>query len=58
MKTTRPNATPVAVLSHRYWEKRFGSDPSVIGKQINLNNLAFTVVGVSAEGFDGTMGVG
>ncbi|HJS23613.1 MAG TPA: ABC transporter permease [Pyrinomonadaceae bacterium] len=54
----KANAPAVAVLSHRFWEKRFGSDPAVVGKQINLNNLAFTVVGVSAKGFDGTMGVG
>src|SRR5215216_228543 len=54
----KASATPVAVLSHRYWQKRFGGDAAIIGKQINLNNLAFTVVGVSAKGFDGTMGVG
>jgi len=51
-------APPVAVLSHRYWQKRFGGDPSILGKQINLNNVAFTVTGVSAKGFDGTGGVG
>src|SRR5829696_9036141 len=54
----KANAPAVAVLSHRFWEKRFGSDPAVVGKQINLNNIAFTVVGVSGKGFDGTMGVG
>ena len=54
----KAGAPAVAVLSHRYWEKRFGSDPSIVGKQINLNNLGFTVVGVSGKGFDGTMGVG
>jgi predicted permease len=54
----KANAPAVAVLSHRFWEKRFGNDPAVVGKQINLNNLAFTVVGVSAKGFDGTAGVG
>src|SRR5215203_4724333 len=54
----KANASPVAVLSHRYWQKRFGGDPAVVGKQINLNNLAFTIVGVSAAGFDGTMGIG
>ena len=54
----KPGAPPVAVLSHRYWQKRFGGDAAVVGKQINLNNVAFTVVGVSAIGFDGTMGAG
>jgi predicted permease len=51
-------APPVAVLSHRYWQKRFGSDPSVVGRQINLNNVPFTVAGVAPRGFDGTMQVG
>jgi predicted permease len=54
----RPSAAPVAVLSHRYWQKRFGSDPSVVGRQINLNGVPFTVAGVSPPGFDGTMQVG
>jgi len=51
-------ATPVAVLSHRYWQRRFGGDPPVVGKQINLNNVAFTVVGVTLPGFEGAMQVG
>jgi predicted permease len=51
-------ASPVAVLSHRYWQRRFGEDPLVVGKQINLNNIAFTVIGVTPQGFDGTMQVG
>ena len=50
----KPAATPVAVLSHRYWQKRFGGDAAVVGKQINLNNRAFTVIGVTPPGFDGT----
>ncbi|HEX2269127.1 MAG TPA: ABC transporter permease [Pyrinomonadaceae bacterium] len=54
----KPGVTPVAVLSHRYWEERFGSDNSIVGKQINLNNVAFIVIGVTPPGFDGTMGVG
>lgn len=54
----KAGAGPVAVLSHRYWQKRFSGDAAIVGKQINLNNLPFTVVGVSAKGFDGTMGVG
>jgi predicted permease len=51
-------ASPVAVLSHRYWQRRFGADASVIGKQINLNNVAFTVIGVTPPGFEGAMQVG
>jgi predicted permease len=51
-------AAPAAVISHRYWERRFGGDPSVVGRQIKLNNVAVTVVGVTPEGFDGTMQVG
>ncbi len=51
-------ATPVAVLSHRFWSNRFGSDPSIIGKQVNINNVAFTVAGVTPQGFMGTSQVG
>jgi predicted permease len=54
----KPGAAPVAVLSYRYWQERFGNDNSVVGKQINLNNVAFMVVGVAPEGFNGTMNVG
>ncbi len=54
----RPSAPPAAVLSHRYWQRRFGSDPEAIGRQINLNGVPFTVVGVSPPGFAGTMQVG
>lgn len=53
-----PAATPVAVLSHRYWTKRFGGEQDVIGRQINLNNVPFTIVGVTPSGFEGTGQVG
>jgi predicted permease len=51
-------ANPVAVISYRYWQRRFGGDPAVIGKKINLNKAAFTVIGVTPPGFEGTMDVG
>lgn len=54
----QPSATPVAVLSYRYWQQRFSGDASIVGKQINLNNRAFTVIGVTPPGFDGTGQVG
>src|SRR4051812_37351817 len=47
-------AAPVVVLSRRFWERRFGADPSVVGQEIILNERAFTVVGVTAKEFQGT----
>ncbi len=54
----KASATPAAVLSYRYWERRFNSDAAIVGKQINLNNIAFTVVGVTPPGFEGAMQAG
>ncbi len=51
-------ATPVAMLNYRYWQNRFGADPSVIGKQINLNKVTFTIIGVTPSAFTSTMQVG
>src|ERR1043166_5345049 len=51
-------ASPVAVISHRYWQKRFGGRSDIIGKQINLNNIAFTIAGVAPPGFEGAMDLG
>ena len=48
-----PGAHPVAVLSYNFWHRRFSADPNAVGKTINLNGYPFTVIGVSAKGFDG-----
>src|SRR5580704_14019309 len=48
-----PGAHPVVVLSHSYWTRRFGSDPSVLNKVLLINNVEMTVVGVSQAGFSG-----
>src|SRR5688572_29027581 len=47
-------ANAVAVLSHRLWERRFASDRSIVGRAITINGFPFTVVGVTARGFQGT----
>jgi macrolide transport system ATP-binding/permease protein len=49
----RAAADPVAVLSSRYWDARFGSDPRIVGKTIALDGAPFTVIGVADKGFFG-----
>jgi len=49
-----PGESHVIVLSHAYWQRRFGLDPNIVGKTITVNGQAMTVVGVAARGFDGT----
>jgi len=41
------SAPPVAVMSYRLWQEKYGSDPSVIGSVFNLNDKPFTVVGIT-----------
>ena len=50
---TEADHAPAAVLSHRYWRSAFGSDRSVIGRQLVLDSVSTTVVGVMPPGFDG-----
>ena len=49
-----PQQCPVAVLSHGFWQRRFGSDTSIAGTSISLNRHPFTVIGVAAADFRGT----
>ena len=49
----RPGAAPVAVISHRLWQRRFAADPAVLGRTLLVGPQAVTVVGVVADGFDG-----
>jgi predicted permease len=48
-----PGEQPVVVLSHSYWTRHFGGDPSVLNKVLLINNMEMTVVGVSQAGFTG-----
>jgi predicted permease len=48
-----PQAQPAAVISHRFWQRRFAGDPNVVGKTIDVNRLPVVIVGITPEGFDG-----
>lgn len=45
---------PYLVLGYSYWQKRFGGDPNVIGKQVLLDGEDATIIGVAPKGFEGT----
>lgn len=49
----RAGAAPAAVLSHLYWRRAHGGDPSVVGKTLLVNGVPTPVVGVAAPGFVG-----
>ena len=44
----RPSAPPVVVIGEAMWRRRFGANPTVIGRTVSLNRAAFTVVGITA----------
>ena len=46
-------APPVAVMSYRIWQDKYGSDPSIVGAGYQINGHAFTVIGVAPPGFYG-----
>jgi predicted permease len=48
------SASPSALISENYWQKRFGGDPAVLGKTVRLNGIAFTIVGITPHNFVGT----
>jgi len=48
---TLPGRVRVAVLAHSMWQNRFGSDPNVLGRRIDLDGVAYTIIGVMPEGF-------
>jgi predicted permease len=48
-----PGADPIFVLGYAYWQKRFGGDKSVIGKQVDIDGHPVTIVGVAPKGFAG-----
>jgi len=50
---------PVAVVSDRCWRNRFGADPSIVGSAVMVNQISFTVIGITPPNFSGiTVGSG
>ncbi|HYY98056.1 MAG TPA: ABC transporter permease [Pyrinomonadaceae bacterium] len=47
----RAGHAPIVVISHALWQRRFGGDPSAVGKALTLDGQAYTVVGVAPAGF-------
>jgi putative ABC transport system permease protein len=43
----KPGSPPVVMISEGLWKRRFGADPSVIGKTVMLNGLDYTLVGIA-----------
>ncbi len=48
-----PGVHPVLVLGHAPWQRRFVGTPDIVGRTIEINGLAFTVIGVAPQGFKG-----
>ncbi len=51
MADDQPNAPIVGVLSYKLWQRRFGGDPSVIGRMLQVNDRPAQIVGVMPPGF-------
>ncbi len=47
----QPGAPRVAVLSHELWQNRFGADPALIGKTIQIDGAGVSVIGIMPDGF-------
>ena len=47
-------ASPVIVVGYDAWQRRFGGDPNLVGKDVLINNHQFKVIGITPEGFKGT----
>lgn len=48
----QPGRNQELILSHGLWERRYASDPKILGKTVKVNGKPFTIVGVMAKGFD------
>ena len=51
---TKLSGNNVAVISYAFWTNKMGSDPAAVGKDLRLNSMAYTIIGVAPRGFKGT----
>ena len=49
----KKGAPPTVILSYAYWQRRFGADPSIVGRPITLNGRSFTVSAIAPSDFTG-----
>jgi predicted permease len=54
----KPGAPPVAVISHGFWQRRFGSEQNVTGRVVSMNNQPVEIIGVTAVGYGGSQRLG
>ncbi|HLG56591.1 MAG TPA: ABC transporter permease [Vicinamibacterales bacterium] len=54
----RPGTDIVGVISHEAWTRRFGADPSVVGRTIRMRGVPVTIVGIGPVGHNGTLNIG
>jgi predicted permease len=50
-----PGAHPVVMLAHGYWQRAFGGDPDIVGRDLRIGGQAYTVVGVVPDGYSGSL---
>src|SRR6185312_10347915 len=47
----QPGGTPVALISYKEWQERFGGSPNTLGKSVTLNGVSYTIIGITPAGF-------
>lgn len=48
-----PGSAPVVVISHGFWQSRYGGSPDALGQTVRLNNVPLTIIGVTPPKFQG-----
>src|SRR5262249_55206475 len=53
LQQDQPGAGQFVMLSYAFWKNRFGADPHIVGKPVQIDGAPYTVVGVMPAGFNG-----